>query len=80
MKQISFTIQENEFQIFMEFLKNLSSVKNLYSKDIKFEDDKIFPGMSINDIIERVSLADEEIKNGDTVLHDEFVKQFKKWQ
>jgi hypothetical protein len=80
MKQISFTIQENEFQIFMEFLKNLSSVKNLNSKDINLEDEINFPSMTINEIIERVGLAAEEIKNGDTVLHDEFVKQFKQWQ
>jgi hypothetical protein len=72
-RQVSLTINDSEFQMFIDLLKNIPSAKNLMSKNI------VFPTMSKKDILKRVEDADKDIKLGKTKSNNDFYSEFKQW-
>ncbi len=74
MKRISLTLKDNEFQQFVDFLKSLHSVENFKATEISE-----YPGMSDEEIVNRVEESQEEIRKGAHKSQEEVIRQSKKW-
>jgi hypothetical protein len=76
--QLTINIKDSDkAKVFLNFIKSLD-----YITVQENEEEIYYPSMSDRDIIDRidrVAETNEEIKQGKTTLHDDFVKESKKW-
>ena len=76
-KDIISLLQTNEDLSLLEKIKSLLILEN--EKSEMNEPDVPYIHMNEADILKQAQLANEEIKQGKTISHEEAYKEFKKW-
>jgi hypothetical protein len=73
MKQVNLTINisDNKFDQFMDFIKSLDFVS--------VDTDLDYPSMTEEEIKERVSSSNKQIKVKNTISHNQLVEESKNW-
>lgn len=70
---LNLTLKNNELQLLMDFIKNLTSSENVVVKEINY------PTLTDEQIVDRVSITNKEIKNGKFISQDDLMKEAENW-
>jgi len=70
---LNLTLKNNELQLLMDFIKNLTSSENVVEKEINY------PTLTDKQIVERVGITNKEIKQGKFMSQDDLIKEAENW-